>query len=80
MTYFDYFPKTPSTTTIRRARNRPENGGGTLYFHAPKFGKSGVFLSPADVPEFDGEEAIFEYERAGRGKIRLLRLVEITRR
>lgn len=57
-----------------------ENAGGhTLFFKLHGFGKSGRFLRPHDVPEFDGEEPVFEYESKG-GQIRLLRLVEVTRR
>ncbi len=77
--YFNYSARSAPTTTIKRARALPNAGSYTLYFHAPKFGKSGLFLRPGEVPEFDGEEAIFEYEKAGRGRIRLLRLVEVIR-
>jgi hypothetical protein len=80
MTYYDYFPKRTSTTRVQRMRARENAGRHTLFFKAPGFGKSGLFLRPEDVPEFDGEEAIFEYEKAGRGRIRLLRLVEVTKR
>ena len=80
MTYYDYSGTKPATTVIRRQRTLPNAGGRTLHFHAPGFGKSGLFLRPEEVPEFDGEEAVFEFERAGRGRIRLLRLVEVTKR
>lgn len=80
MTYFDYVAKSPATTRVQRMRAREEAGRHTLFFKAPGFGKSGLFLRPEEVPEFDGEEAVFEYERAGRGRIRLLRLVEVTKR
>ena len=63
---------------MQRRRNRPENGGETLFFKLPGFGKSGRFLRPHQVPEFEGEEAEFEYETVA-GQIRLLRLVRVTK-
>jgi hypothetical protein len=81
MTYFDYSGSSPTKTLIRRQRTLPNAGSRTLHFIAPNLGrKSPVFLRPEDVPEFDGEEAIFEYKPAGRGRITLLRLVEVTKR
>jgi hypothetical protein len=66
----------PLRTIVNRKRMLPQDGGGTLFFHAPGFGKSGVFFEPGDVPQFDGEAAEFEYTRI-RGKIVLGRLVRV---
>jgi hypothetical protein len=65
------------TTLVRRKRALPNAGAHTLFFHAPKFGKSGIFLDPSEVPDFDGEEAEFEYEKV-QGTIKLTRLVRVT--
>ncbi|HTK35538.1 MAG TPA: hypothetical protein VL358_09665 [Caulobacteraceae bacterium] len=57
-----------------------ENAGGhTLFFKLPAFGKLGRFLSPDQVPEFEGEEAEFEYDKVA-GQIFLTRLVRVTKR
>jgi hypothetical protein len=69
-------PRLP-VTVVKRKRALPNAGAHTLFFHAPGFGKSGVFFQPQEVPAFDGEEAEFEYERKG-GRVRLLRLVRVT--
>lgn len=52
-------------TTIAKLSRRDrleKDGGGTLYFvvHA---GRRNSYLSPEEVPDFDGAEAWFELER-----------------
>ena len=69
---------TTLTTIVQRRRALPNAGGHTLFFKLPAFGKSGRFLRPHQVPEFDGEEAEFEYERVA-GQIYLTRLVRVTK-
>ena len=61
---------------LTRARALPNAGGHTLYFHY-RHGKSGRFLRPGQVPEFDGDVAWFEIETVG-GKVRILRRVTAT--
>ncbi len=78
MSLYDHTSKRTPTTLVLRMRNGPENGGDTLFFKLPAFGKSGRFLRPHEVPEFEGEEAEFEYERVA-GQIYLLRLVRVTK-
>ena len=72
-------PDSHLTTTVIWKRALPEAGGHTLFFHAPRFGKSGVFLESSAVPEFDGEAAEVEYERAGCGRIRVIRIIQVTK-
>jgi hypothetical protein len=70
-------PSARPTTLVRRKCALPDAGGHTLFFHAPTFGKSGVFFDVDAVPAFEGREAEFEYERSG-GRVRLIRLVRVT--
>ena len=62
------------TALLRRMRTLPNAGGGTLFFKL-EVGRLGRFLEPRDVPYFEGETAVFEYEKVA-GKIRLLRQVK----
>ena len=74
----NYGSRLAQTTTVKRMTALPDAGGRTLFFHLPRFGKSGVFLRPEEVPAFDGKEAEFEYEKIA-GRVRLLRLVRVTK-
>jgi hypothetical protein len=76
---FDGSARSVPTTTIKRARALPNAGSYTSISTPPSSANPGLFLRPHEVPEFDGEVAVFEYEKAGRGCIRLLRLVEVIR-
>ena len=58
---------------LTRHRALPNAGGHTLHFHFPQ-GKSGRFLRPHQVPEFDGDEAWFEVETI-KGVTRVIRRV-----
>ena len=66
----------PRIVKLTRARALPNAGGHTLYFHYQQ-GKSGRFLRPPQVPEFDGDVAWFEIEIV-RGKVRIVRQVTET--
>ena len=59
---------------LTRYRNRPEDGGRTLYFKAD-VGRLGRFLGPDEVPQFEGDEAWFEIEGFKHGSWRVLRQV-----
>ena len=61
------------TALLRRMRTLPNAGGKTLFFKL-EVGRLGRFLEPREVPDFEGETAVFEYEKVA-GKIRLLRRV-----
>ena len=56
---------------LTRFRSLPNAGSKTLFFKYPH-GKSGRFLRPAQVPEFDGEAAWFEVEVSGT-RVRFIR-------
>ena len=62
------------TALLRRFRTMPQDGARTLYFKL-EVGRLGRFLDPNDVPDFEGDVAVFEYEKV-RGRIRLLRKIE----
>jgi hypothetical protein len=76
--YFNYTSRPQLTTRVQRMRALPNIGGHTLFFKLHGFGKSGRFLRPGQVPEFEGEEALFEYEKKA-GQIVLTRLVRVTK-
>ena len=79
MPHYDYGPKPTLTAIVKRMRALPNAGGHTLFFKADKFGKSGAFFRPQELPEeFEGDEAEFEYKRAG-GRVYLTRLVRVTK-
>lgn len=61
------------TALLRRMRTMPSAGGETLFFKL-EVGRLGRFLDPHEVPDFEGETAVFEYEKVA-GKIRLLRQI-----
>ena len=63
----------PRTALLRRMRTLQNAGSETLFFKL-EVGRLGRFLDPRDVPNFEGETAVFEYEKVA-GKIRLLRRV-----
>jgi hypothetical protein len=66
----------PRILTLRLTRKRAlANAGGVTLFFKVDIGRSGRFLSPHQVPEFEGEEAWFECEKV-RGRIVVLRQVE----
>lgn len=62
------------TALLRRMRTMPNAGGGTLFFKL-EVGRLGRFLEPHNVPDFEGETAVFEYEKVA-GRIQLLRQIK----
>lgn len=62
------------TALLRRFRTMPQDGGQTLYFKL-EVGRLGRFLNPQEVPNFEGDTAVVEYEKV-RGRIRILRQVD----
>lgn len=62
------------TALLRRMRTLANAGGQTLFFKL-EVGRLGRFLDPREVPEFEGDSAVFEYEMVGRA-IRLLRQIK----
>jgi hypothetical protein len=63
---------------LTRHRTLPNAGGRTLFFKL-EVGRLGRFLDPQKVPDFDGDEAWFEYRKV-RGEITLLRQIDNPRR
>ena len=65
------------TFKLIRARTLPNAGNCTLFFHteAASRGRQAHFFKPHEVPEFEGEEAVFECERRN-GRWRVLRRVD----
>lgn len=72
-------PRLPATR-VSRSRALPNAGGYTLFFWcdlSPGRGSRapGSLLEVWQVPEFEGEEAVFEYEKK-KGRVVLGRRVE----
>lgn len=65
---------------IERRRLLPKDGGGTLYFMC-RSGRRRTqhrFFKPDEVPEFDGEEAVFEVAwKSWQGPWRFIRLISV---
>jgi hypothetical protein len=66
------------TAKLTRHRSLPNAGSRTLFFKL-EVGRLGRFLDPHQVPDFDGDEAWFEYQKV-RGEITLLRQIDNPRR
>jgi hypothetical protein len=64
---------------LKRYRNLPSAGSGTLYFATKSTDRRhpSLFFDPSEVPEFDGEEAWFLAERI-TGGWRIARRVQET--
>ncbi len=65
------------TSILTRQRLLPEAGGGTIHFKL-QAGRLGRFLQQAEVPEFEGEEAIVEWQMEA-GRPHVLRIVRVMR-
>ena len=68
------------TTRVSRRRALPEAGGHTMFFwctvsHGRGSRAAGSLLELHQVPDFEGEEAVFEYEKK-KGRVVLGRRVE----
>lgn len=65
---------------IERRRLLPKDGGGTLYFMC-RSGRRRTqhrFFKPHEVPEFDGEAAVFEVAwKSWQGPWRFIRLISV---
>lgn len=62
---------------VQRYRARPEDGGHTLFFGISLGSRSRghKWFSPGEVPEFEGNSAWFEIDRA-KGQWRFVRQIE----
>ena len=59
-------PSSRRIAKLVRFRQSHEPDSPTLYFFV-EVGRRGEYLRPGEVPEFDGDEAWFELERAPKG-------------
>jgi hypothetical protein len=55
--------------TLTRVRSLPNAGSVTLHFHTEGLGRRSrpLFFKPEEVPEFEGETAVFEAVRRPGG-------------